>query len=160
MSSTTLSRPTHTTRTARRIHVADVRAALTEIAARHPDRRDPRVRDDLPPRYVHRGEPACLVALVLIRLGFSQGVLKALDQEHPTGALCEAGVRLAESRHPALRKIDPVARQLLQYVQDQQDRGQRWADIVRAAFTPVKPFTFAGLRWPTSTKPWLVESRR
>lgn len=131
--------------------MARVREALRAVVDEHPDRRDPRALDGLPARYIHRGRPNCLVAMVLTRLGYSDGVLRALDQEHPTGELVHAGVCVAESRHPALKKIDPVARQLLRFVQDAQDRGQRWDRIVADALTP-SPWKV----WDRRAKPWLV----
>lgn len=139
----------------RRITVAAVRVALLAVAAEHPGRADRRVTDGLPARYVDRGRPNCLVALVLARLGFSTGVLRALDAEHPTGELVDAGVRVADSRHPALRKLDPLARQLLQHVQDGQDRGQPWARIVTSAFTPTRIWGPLGSRLDRRSKPWL-----
>ena len=136
----------------RKIGVSQVRAVLEDIAIEHPDRVDRRATDGLPARYAARGGPNCLVAMVLDRLGFSVGILKALDAEHPTGELFRAGgVQVAESRHPALKRIDPTARALLQYVQNQQDRGQRWGRIVRDAFSSNRFFE----RWERERKPWL-----
>jgi len=137
----------------RRITVAAVREALRAVADEEPDRVDRRAVDFLPARYIDGGRPNCFVALVLTRLGFSVGVLRALDEEHPTGELIHAGVRVAESRHPALKKLDPVARQLLQYVQDCQDRGERWGRIVNDALTPNKWF---GQLWDRRHRPWLT----
>lgn len=136
----------------RRITVSTVRDAMRAVIDEYPRRTDRRAKDGLPARYIDRGQPNCLVALVLNRLGISVGVLKALDAEHPTGELVDAGVTIAESRHPALRRIDPVARQLLQHVQDLQDRGMRWDLIVNDAFTG----SLFGRRFDKTKKPWLV----
>lgn len=133
----------------RRITVGVVQEAMREVVQANPARADRRPVNGLRPRYVEKGEPTCLVAMILAKLGYSTGVLKALDQEHPVGELCAAGVRVQESRHPALRKIDPLARMLLQYVQDKQDSGYRWDQIMRAAFS-TGPFGLDRRR-----KPWL-----
>ena len=139
-------------KTRRRITVTAVREVLEEIARDYPWRQDRRVTDERPVRYVDFGQPSCLVAHVLIRLGYSVGVLRALDAEHRTGELFRAGgVKVAESRHPALRRIDPTARRLLQYVQDQQDRGEAWGRIVAAAFRPSRFFP----RLDRERRPWL-----
>ncbi len=140
----------------RRITVSVVREALRAVVAEHPGRADRRAVDGLPARYVDKDEPSCLVAKVLAKLGFSLGVLRALDQEHPVGELLQPGVKVAESRHPALRKIDPLARQLLQYIQDCQDRGDRWARIVDTALTPS---AWTHRRWEQRRKPWLFPNR-
>lgn len=135
----------------KKIPVSRVVEVLEEIAAAEPDRVDPRAEDGLLPRYLDKGQPNCLVAKALSRLGFSRGVLRALDREHPTGELVDAGVQVAESRHPALRKLDPTARALLQYVQQQQDRGLAWGRVTREALTPSRWFT----RRDRERKPWL-----
>lgn len=141
--------------TSRKITVDDVKTALETVALTDPDHIDRRAAEGLPARYIDRGKPDCLVARSLAKLGFSTGVLKALDQEHPVGEILHAGVRVEESRHPALRKIDPLALRLLQYVQDQQDNGQRWGRIVADAFsTSVWRTPFDHRR-----KPWLFDDR-
>lgn len=147
-SSAVLKRPT----SPRRITVPAVRAALQAVIDEHPRRADRRVEDGLSARYIDRGRPNCLVAMVLTKLGFSTGVLRALDQEHPTGELRAVGVKVDESRHPALRKIDPTARKLLQYVQDAQDCGKRWDRILSEAFSS-RPWI--ARRWDQKRKPWL-----
>lgn len=141
----------------KRITVAMVRAALVDIAARNPrrvDRRDDhRVDAELPTRYAGRGGPACLVAQVLTRLGFTLGQLKALDAEHPVGELFTAGVRVTESRHPALRRLDDNAKALLQWVQDKQDAGHQWGRIVADAWRPRSVWKLA--RFDRRHRPWL-----
>lgn len=134
----------------RRINVNDVRQVLEQIVAEDPARRDERVENGLPGRYVAGGKPNCLVAIVLTRLGFRDTILKALDEEYALGEISPR-VRVTESRHPALRKIAPTALYLLQYVQDAQDRGEAWGRIVRDAFSrPYLPFARTRRR-----KPWL-----
>lgn len=132
-----------------KITVEAVKTALEQVVAAEPGRVDKRVQNEQPPRYVANGKPFCLVAKVLARLGFSVGVLHALDREHPLGAL-NSGVQIAESRHPALKKIDDRAIQLLQYAQKKQDSGLPWGFILREAFTPPSRFSFRERH-----KPWL-----
>lgn len=134
-----------------RITVAHVREVLEKIAAESPDMRDRRA-GVLVPRYIDQGEPGCLVAIVLTRLGFPLSMLRALDREHRTGDIFHAGVRIEESRNPSLRRIDKPARQLLAYVQRNQDRGVRWGAIVRDSFRrpPLVPDW-----WVRERKPWL-----
>lgn len=133
-----------------RITVTDVRAVLEEVAQAEPDHTDPRVEDDQPVRYLVAGQPSCLVARVLSKLGFSTGILRALDRERPTGEIIRVGVKVAESRHPALRKIDARAIALLQYVQTKQDQGRPWGRIVRDAFSPGPWYSLR-----ERNKPWL-----
>ncbi len=136
-----------------RIGVDAVRAAMEEIGAAFPAYIDRRAADDLPARYVDRGHANCFVAKVLEKLGYSLGILKALDAEHPVGELCAAGVRVAESRHPALKKIDAQAKTLLQWVQDQQDAGRAWGRIVKDAFKPKAVWGFESR--DRKKRPWL-----
>ena len=130
-----------------------VRVALEQIAAGSPAHVDHRAGDELPARYVVAGKANCLVARVLEQLGFSLGILKALDHEHPVGELSAPGVRVAESRHPALRKVDMQAKVLLQWVQDKQDAGWAWGSIVNDAFKPKRPWEFES--WDRRNRPWL-----
>lgn len=135
----------------KKITVDDVKAVAEEIARADPDHVDPRAQaEGLVPHYLVNGKPACLVARVLTRLGFPTGVLKDLDRENPVGDIFNSGVKVTESRHPAMRKIDPVALTLLQYLQDQQDRGERWGRIVGDAFTVSRWRV-----WERRNKPWL-----
>ena len=132
----------------RRITVAAVRAALEDVVAANPGKAGHPLRDDQPSRYIEQGQPSCLISLVMLRLGFSKGVLRALDEEHPTGEILQTGVTIEESRHPALKKITEDARRLLQYVQEAQDRGVRWDRIVTDAFRRQRWFR-------VGKKPWL-----
>ncbi len=134
------------------VSVAQVRAVLEGIAEEYPWRRDQRQREEHPPRYVEWGKPNCLVAMALLRLGFSLGLLRALDAEHPVGDLFQPGVRIAESRHPALARLDPAALALLAHVQEAQCRGRSWGRIVRDAFARSKWFPGRDLE----RKPWLT----
>lgn len=138
------------TTTARRIGLADIADALRAVCAEQPDRIDRRVRAGLPPRYVEDRQPACLVAAVLSRLGYSVGQLKALDNEFACGAVAEPGVRISESRHPMLRRLPAAGIALLDYVQRVQDRGSPWGKVLDDALS--RP------RWSCRhPKPWLDE---
>lgn len=135
----------------KKIDVAQVRVVLERIAATEPGRRDRRA-GVLPARYLDQGQPNCLVALVLHDLGISIGVLRALDREYPTGEIIHAGVRVVESRNPALRRFTPNALKLLDYVQRRQDDGQPWGALIKQALTPDR-FTAPWLS--RRRKPWL-----
>ncbi len=134
------------------ITVARVREILTEIVEEHPLRRDARLKPDERPRYVEWGHPNNLTAMLLLRLGFGLGVLTALDAEHPVGDLFVPGVLVAESRHPALNRLEPAARDLIAYLQTQQHRGRAWGAIARDAFN-LNRFWFPGR--DRRTKPWM-----
>lgn len=140
---------------AKRIDVRAVRQALDTVARRDPYRKDRRVKDGLPARYIDQGQPNCLVAAVLVELGFPTTLLRDLDRERPVGALFSAGVDIAESNHPALKRIDPVARQLLQYCQRRQDSGYLWQYIAEEAFQGNGWLT---TKWNLRKKPWLAQA--
>lgn len=130
------------------ITLHDVTTAVDSVTAEQPDRVDARVGRDLAPRYVEHGRPCCLVAEVLTRLGVRIGVLKDLDVESGPGG---GGVRLHLSRHPMLKRFDPVALELLAEVQHQQDLGRSWREVADVLLKP-QP------RWPgdkVPEYPWL-----
>lgn len=134
------------------ITVADVKETLEIIASASPDRIDTTAVAGGIPRYVTKGKPNCLVARVLAELGISTRTLSQLDYEVPVGGIVDAGVKIAESRNPELRRLVPAARALLQFVQDKQDRGARWGRAARAALrrNPLIPARIERVR-----KPWL-----
>ncbi|MEU2043680.1 hypothetical protein [Nocardia niwae] len=117
-----------------RFDVADIHAVLEAVVFADPHRRDHYVATGHAPRYVVAGHPCCLVAAVLWELGFSLGVLRALDRESkdPTG---RAGgtIELSGSQHPILKRFTPAARALLESLQRHQDRKQPWAKVVADA---------------------------
>jgi hypothetical protein len=113
------------------ITVEQVKQALREVAEEQTGQVDARVERNLAPRYVEHGQPCCLVAVVLHRLGFSVAQLKQLDAEPGRQG---GGVVFGQSRHPLMRRISADARQLLDYVQVRQDRGwDNWQDIIDRA---------------------------
>lgn len=140
---------------ATRVDVRAVRTALDTVAARHPYRKDRRAKDGLPPRYIDQGQPNCLVAMVLVELGFPPTLLRELDRELPVGTLHREAVDIAESRHPALRRMDPLARQLLQWCQRRQDSGCIWQYIAEEAF---KINGWTTTKHNLRRKPWLANA--
>lgn len=135
------------------VHVADVREALTRVVAANPGRTDRRIEDHLNPRYLDHGRPTCLVAEVLLELGFRITLLQALDRECHVGHVASAGVRIRDSRHPALKRLHPAARTLLQHLQSRQDRGVGWHDIAEHAFKPRSVWRLA--KHDREARPWL-----
>lgn len=135
-----------------KIDVDQVRTAMNEVVFTAPGHVDRRAENTLPARYVEHGEPVCLVAKILMKLGYSIGVLKELDREYPMGEIVHAGVLIGSSRHPALRKIQPEAIALLQFLQDRQDRGWTWSQIALKAFEP-KGLMLA--KFDQRNRPWL-----
>jgi hypothetical protein len=133
------------------ITVHQVRVVLEEIAATYQHRRDRRSGVSFI-RYINRGVPNCLVALVLERLGFSLRVLSALDREYPTGDIVNPGVRVSESRHPALCALDPVVLALLDHVQQRQGKGRSWRKVVTHTFASPR---FLPVRFDQRRRPWL-----
>ncbi len=135
------------------ITVTDVKAALDRVVDADPGRTDRRIEDHLNPRYLDHGKPTCLVALLLIELGYRTALLRDLDREHAVGHLATVGVRINESRHPALKRLDPNARRLLQYLQNRQDRGHCWDYIAEQAFGPKGVWT--STNHDRRSRPWL-----
>ena len=140
-----------------RITLDAVIDTLRALAEELPDKVDPRVGRGLPPRYVEHGEPVCLVAVLLHRLGYSVGHLKQLNREGPQAAQASTGgVVLGRSRNPLLRRIDPVARDLLDAVQAKQDRGgwYTWRRAVDETLTPSDYDRYWMTRNPDRVDPW------
>jgi hypothetical protein len=115
-----------------------IREVLDLIAEEQGDRKDARAGRNLPPRYIEHGDPACMVAEIMYRLGISKGVIKALDQEpgNPGG-----GVVLSESRHPIRMRFTTTAWALLIYLQRKNDVGYTWAEARRMAYTPTSAWS-------------------
>lgn len=113
------------------ITIEDVKAALEAVARECRYHVDPRLERKLAPRYVEHGEPCCLVAVILHRLGFTTAQLKQLDTEPGTDG---GGIILSESQHPLLKRVDPVALALLVYIQRRQDiHAEEWALVADRA---------------------------
>jgi hypothetical protein len=116
-----------------RYDVQDVRRALDELVESSPDTQDRRVLSDvLVPRYVEHGEPTCLSACIMVKLGVSVNVLKTLDRygsDHQP-------VQLASVDHPLRRRFTAEAWDLLAYLQRHNDRGYSWSRCRTNAFDP------------------------
>lgn len=114
----------------RRIDHHQVLDVLRQVASEFPDRVDHRsgLRRA---RYVEHGEPHCLVAVVMARLGTPVGQIAELDRQRPDGT-----VRIDTSNHPAVRRFTPVARELLGRVQRLQDSGVPWGEAVARVTNP------------------------
>lgn len=113
---------------------------------------DPRARAKQPPRYLHAGEPGCLVAVILARAGISTGVLKELDRELAERRSPNAGIQFRNTKHPVLRRFDPTAVALLHYLQVQNDRAYCWDYAIQSAAARPAYMHPMVLR---RTKPWL-----
>lgn len=124
-----------------------------EIVSQYPDRVDVRAERGLAPRYVEHGEPCCLVAKVLTRLGWSVSQLKMLDceglEKHRGG-----GVQLALSQNLLLKRISPDGLAFLNYIQQRQDCQWSWSKIMIEAFKGVP----SGIHWQCRdrrSRPWM-----
>ncbi len=143
-----------------RIKLSTVIDTLQALAEEFPDKVDPRVDRGLPPRYVEHGEPVCLVAVLLHRLGYSVEHLKQLNREGSQAAQASSGgVVFGRSRNPLLRRISPVARNLLDAVQAKQDRGgyYTWKRVVAETLTPSDFDRYWMARKPERVDPWKHE---
>jgi len=117
--------------------VDKLREVLDSVVAQDPDHVDRRPAGKLPPRYLDCGKPACLVGVILARLGVSRGLLRELDKE---------GSPLWASRHPIRKRFTPEAWALLSYLQSWNDGRRPWGLVRRDAFR-ADPY------W-TSPGPW------
>lgn len=136
-----------------KIGVSRVRGALQEVVAEDPQRVDRRSTDNLPPRYVEHGQPNCLVAALLARMGISLGLLKQLDNE----VRGPGGILLWVSKHAIRRRFTPAAWELLAALQACNDRGNTWQRASEDVFTPGK---WIGRRWQPRNnegRPWMDE---
>lgn len=132
----------------------DMKTVLHELADNEPDRVDPCTVDEVRPRYLGLdGQPNSLVAHVLLKLGLDTTVLRQMDHEFPLGELLSSGVRISESRHPALSVIDSVALRLLDYLQDCQDCALTWSQALDDAYAKVP--RLIPQRFVRDRRPWM-----
>lgn len=143
---------TSTAKPASRHTVESLRPLLRDLAVEFAGCYDERARKGQLSRYLHAGEPGCLIAVVLTRLGFSVGVLGELDREASQRRTPNAGVRINASRHPIHGRFDRKALWLLDYLQQQQDACRSWDEAIRSAFCAPDWVHPAAI---TRTKPWL-----
>lgn len=102
------------------------------------------------PRYF-RGEPAGLTSYLLLELGYPAAMLKDLDCEYECGEVLHPGVKIQNSRHPALLRLDDKALALLGWIQQRQTSGMTWNELHLAAFAP---YRFVG-PFDRKRRPWL-----
>lgn len=133
----------------------EVKEVLRAVVESDPERVDPRTTaDEIRPRYLDAdGEPGSLVAHLLIEIGFDLTFLRQLDHEFPLGHIFDSGVRIDESRHPALAEFEPAALKLLAYLQDLQDGGLPWMDCYLDAFA--KPNRLVPAKYVRERRPWM-----
>lgn len=103
------------------------------------------------PRYTRNGAPVGLVAMTLIQLGFTPQLLLELDREHQVGEILHPGAKISRSRNSELARVDDKGLKLLQYLQEHQQVGLSWADLLRLAFGPTWSPKFIDRR----RRPWL-----
>lgn len=139
----------------RPISAAEVKEVLFAVVQTDPERVDPRTTaDEVRPRYLDAdGDPDSLVAHVLMEIGFDMIFLRQLDAEFPLGHIFDSGVRIDESRHPALAEFEPAALKLLAYLQDLQDGGLPWMDCYLDAFA--KPNRLVPTKYVRERRPWM-----
>lgn len=148
------------------ITVAQVKQTLSELAAEQGGHVDARVARQLAPRYVEHGQPCCLVAVILYRLGFKVPQLRQLDAEP---GMKGGGVQFGKSGHPLMKRIEPDARTLLDYLQVNQDSGRgTWSDVAdralqRGEYTPDgrhRPYhhDHAAGMWAYEVFPWNADT--
>jgi hypothetical protein len=115
----------------KRITLDQVIEAMDGVVDGYPQGADARVSrsGSLGGRYVEHGEPCCLVGVILIRFGASVATLKDLDREDE---------EIKDSAHPYWKRFDPVALELLSYLQRQNDGGASWELARERAFTANK----------------------
>ncbi len=136
------------------ISADEVKEVLLAVVQADPEHVDPRTVDEVRPRYLNPdGTPNSLVAHVLVKIGFTAELLAQLDHEFPLGELVSSGVRISESRNPAVAEFEPVALLLLDYLQTCQDGGLPWMDCYLDAYA--KPSRFIPERFVRERRPWI-----
>lgn len=116
---------------------------LQQITVEDPDHVDDRAQGRRGgPRYVVHGQPHCLVAVVLDRLGVSTGAIAQLDRQRRPG---EGSIQFSKGRHPITRRFTPGALALLDRVQELQDAGLAWGEVYQRVTT----------RYSARNDPWL-----
>jgi len=80
-------------------------------------------------RYLVCGEPSCLIAVLLERLGVDREVMRELDREDAS----QGAKMISLSRHKLWDDFDKQARVLMQSAQMSQDNGCNWKTAVEYA---------------------------
>lgn len=100
--------------------------AMDQVIDEQPERIDRRAEGRLGCVYAEHGAAACLVGEMLANLGVEVRTLKGLDRE---------GKYIHESEHPFWRRFQPEARDLLSFLQWQNDDRWTWDAARKRAFT-------------------------
>lgn len=100
--------------------------AMDRVVDKEPERIDRRAEGRLGCVYAEHGAAACLVGQMLVALGVEVRTLKGLDRE---------GKYIHESEHPFWRRFQPEARDLLSFLQRQNDASWKWTTVRDRAFT-------------------------
>lgn len=135
------------------VTVGQVEKVAAEIVEADPFHQDPRTPTEIRPRYWADDKPNCLVGNILMGLGFESVVLKQLDAEFPLGELLSSGIRISESRNPALLGFDNKTMDLLSFLQDGQDQGYTWSQCHEGAFAAKSWYVPEAL--DRKQRPWL-----
>jgi hypothetical protein len=131
--------------------VAQVREALEAVVAQSPDRVDRRSEsDELSCRYTEHGKCSCLAAEVMHRLGFSLHRLKTMDR-------AAGGTPISLRSSGLSYKFTPLAFEMLCHIQQRNDTGHRWDQILRDTLS----FDNCHTMWERhrqAQRPWLAET--
>lgn len=132
--------------------VQQVREALDAVVAEDADRRDRRAAERVPggSRYVEQGQCACLASEILHRLGFSLGRLKTLDVAAKGDPVHLSGSGLNVY-------FEPLAFELMTYLQNQNDQGLAWGSVRQNALT-ISDFWASYRKYRYRGKEWLAET--
>jgi hypothetical protein len=135
-----------------RYTVQQVREALDAVVIENPERRDRRAAEDVPggSRYVEQGQCACLASEILHRLGFSVKRLKTLDKAADGDPIHLSGSDLAAY-------FEPLAFDLLIFLQNKNDRGWTWGRVREDALT-ISDFWAHYRKYRYRGKEWLAET--
>lgn len=131
--------------------VQDVRRVLDEVAEAEPQRVGLRASQGrLAGRYTMHGEPCCLVAEMLVHMGFRIGRLKTLDR-----AADGQPIRLRDSW--VRNCFEPLAFDMLCYIQYENDRGRTWGQVRKDALS-IDDYWAHFPKYRYRGKEWLAET--
>lgn len=132
--------------------VQQVREVLDAVVAEDPDRRDRRAAAGVQggSRYVEQGHCACLASEILHRLGFSLGRLKTLDTAADGDPIHLSGSDLAVY-------FEPLAFELLIFLQNKNDQGWTWSRVRQDALS-ISDFWAHHPKYRYRGKEWLAET--
>lgn len=133
--------------------VQDVREALDAAAQAHPERVGLRTAQGRKAGfYAYHGKPCCLVGDILLRLGFSMGLIKALDNQEEGGPVLFRNSGLH-------RRFEPLAFEMMCCIQKINDRGHTWARVREDVLTIDSYWGRHGREARYVGREWLRETR-